>query len=311
MRILTNGHIFLRKCITITTFKLQFMKKNRLFIVLAALFTVVVVIFACQRENISQDEGLLLKSAYTETSCATECIEEGGPYFEQVTTQNFQANPFGSVTVTIWNTPTTIVYKITSSSHDLKKITLNGTNVYASNTVTPEPFLITVPVGTFGTDWNGCDAKAATIEVRRQNSNGTGAGVYLSFATSYNLVGVCQDCVEGFSYVTTDNKNVVFTYKSEVALTGAVVKFTCPHITGFVSNDGKIYTSNPGQGQGAPTVLTWKGDIPACVAVTFNISFTPDCGQNAAGFANVWTDFNVNDVSKKGSLQSIRYNCVP
>ncbi len=118
-----------------------------------------------------------------------------------------------------------------------------------------------------------------------------------------------EGCIESFSYATTDNLSVVFTYVSEEDLTNAEVKFTCPHITGISGIDAASFTVNPGNGKGSPTVLTWVGDIEACTTYTWDITFTPDCDQNAAGFANIWTDFKVNEVSKKGNLHNIVYSC--
>lgn len=116
-----------------------------------------------------------------------------------------------------------------------------------------------------------------------------------------------DDCLESFTYSTTDNKTVVFTYTSPVDINGAVIKLTDPHITGYTANDGKSYTvNNPNN----PTVLTWTGNITKCVPITFSITYTPDCSQNNAGFANVWTDFKVNDISKKNSATpNIKFNC--
>jgi len=89
------------------------------------------------------------------------------------------------------------------------------------------------------------------------------------------------------------------------------VKFTTPHITGYTAGDAKTYTINPSNPNvpGTQTVLTWTGDIEACTPITFTLSFSPDCIQNASGKLNLWTDFKVNGDSKKGTLENIKYDC--
>lgn len=109
-----------------------------------------------------------------------------------------------------------------------------------------------------------------------------------------------EGCDESFSYKTNDNLTVVFTYKSNVNIDGAEIKLTCPHITGFTSNDDKTYTVN---NTGNQTVLSWTGSIEACTTITFDLTFTPDCiyNENSEKWntPNIWTDFKVNEVSKK------------
>ena len=54
------------------------------------------------------------------------------------------------------------------------------------------------------------------------------------------------------------------------------------------------------------TVLTWTGDLTACEKVTFDLTFNPDCEQNG-NHANLWTDFKVNEVSKKDITVPLEY----
>jgi hypothetical protein len=115
------------------------------------------------------------------------------------------------------------------------------------------------------------------------------------------VVNVIPDgCEESFTYKTNDDLTVIFTYRSDVKIDGAEVKFTCPQITGYTSNDGKTYTVN---NTGNQTVLSWIGSIEACTSITFNLTFNPDCiyNENSKKWntPNIWTDFKVNEVSKK------------
>lgn len=114
-------------------------------------------------------------------------------------------------------------------------------------------------------------------------------------------VSECLGCVESFSYTVNDDLNVVFSYTSAVDVLGAVVKLTCPHIQttdGFTSDDGKVYEVN---NTGNNTVLSWTGDLAACQKITFYLTLIPDCSKknNGNGEVTLWTDFKVNEESKK------------
>jgi hypothetical protein len=154
----------------------------------------VVLFFSCQKEvntASSANRNPRPAFAYTGNSCSNSCIEEAGPYYEKTTTVSYSAQPFGSVNVVIYNTWTNLVYKFTSTTGDIRKITIGGIDYYGSNIPVSEPFTVTVPIGIYGTDWQACDNENALIEVRRVNSNGTGNGQYVSTTANYNLVPPC------------------------------------------------------------------------------------------------------------------------
>ncbi|MDI1323834.1 MAG: hypothetical protein PSV36_13880 [Algoriphagus sp.] len=145
--------------------------------------------------------------------------------------------------------------------------------------------------------------------------DGTGSNGYNNSVSSditVEAVNCVVACTESFSYVENQDGSYTFTYKSEVDITGAEVKFTSPQVTEVTSGDIKTYAVNPGNGQGSPTVSTWVGDITACTPITFTLLFTPDCEQNEGGFANLWTDFKVNSISKKNISETnpiIKFDC--
>lgn len=167
-------------------------------------------------------------------------------------------------------------------------------------------------------DWEACDEVTRKITLYKGNPNAVPQSV--DFETSYVLLPLCDDggteldddeCEEeDFFYdqviegVPSGVLRYTFTYIPCEDLTGAVVKFTSPHIKGFTSLDGKFYTINKGKKRGTPTVMTWVGDIPAG-GITFEVDFNPDCTQTNSGKANVWTDFKVNEVSKKFANSNI------
>jgi hypothetical protein len=165
--------------------------------------------------------------------------------------------------------------------------------------------------------WKACDDFDLDIILSIDSGNKT-----LTFNTSYVLLALCGDdddddddddeCdEEDFFYEKVnedpDDYTYLFTYIPCENLSNAVVKFTSPHIKSFVSMDDKVITTvNQGakSKRGNPTVLVWTGDIPKG-GITFEINFTPDCTQTNSDKANVWTDFKVNEVSKKFQWSNI------
>jgi hypothetical protein len=118
-------------------------------------------------------------------------------------------------------------------------------------------------------------------------------------AATYLLRGEC--CAETFTYVNKVGNQYLFTYVSPIALTDAVLTFTCPGIVGY---DAVVCAIEDLE---TPTNLTWTGDIGACTPITFLLTFYPNC--TGKGSLNLWTDFKVNGVSKKGALSNINYKC--
>ncbi|SFB48690.1 hypothetical protein [Algoriphagus aquimarinus] len=178
--------------------------------------------------------------------------------------------------------------------------------VSKSSTIT-----VTIPLEE---DWEPCDEVERTITVYRNSQHS------LSFTTSYTLLAVCddgddgtnEDCeVEEFYYNQVAGFTYDFTYIPCEALTGVTLKWTSPHIKGFSSSTPGII-ANKGKAKGSPTVLSWTGNVPAD-GITFSITFDPECAQNNAGFALLWTDFKVNEVSKKylnsDNINILNTNC--
>ena len=275
------------------------MKKTKLVSLFAAMTLLVSLTYSCAKEDQSStpadQKQMNLKSAYVD--CQSNCITPGsGIYYEKTgySTGTIGANS-KRIDYTVYNTETDFVVilkytrtPVNSGSSSTIKVTVNGSD-QSKTLINKTSATYTFPLAS---GWQACDLMNFSIIETIFNTDKP-----ISISGTYNLIGICiSGCTESFSYATSDNKNVVFTFVSPVSLTGAVVKLTCPHITGYTATDGKVYSVN---NEKNPTVLTWKGDITACTPVTFSLSFAPDCGQNNAGFANVWTDFTVNEDSKK------------
>ncbi|MDP3915407.1 MAG: hypothetical protein Q8R96_16900 [Bacteroidota bacterium] len=174
------------------------MKRQITLSLFAAILFVGGMFYSCSKEIAKEDDEMNLKAAKikvmatiaapTQADCQTACLGTESASFSKSYTLDYTAGPQGSATVTVTQYATEIVYSITSSTgSDLRKITIDGVDKYSSNTPAKEPFKITVPLGS---NWVGCQSKAAVIEVRR-NGDGTGGGSYLKFETSYNMISLC------------------------------------------------------------------------------------------------------------------------
>ncbi|MCH4553985.1 hypothetical protein [Aestuariibaculum lutulentum] len=279
--------------------------------------------FVCQQEDLSSEE-LLTANAKASTSlvsetstatlkeysddCSAMCIEEGSNTFYKKSGLKSdgagESDNSKNLSYDVYNTETELYVYVTytatgkSSSKIKFTIDINGNEVEFKNIETgvTKFHKITLPE-----NWQACDEIPFSIG---------GNGDDLDIDDSYALVGICQDtCEESFSYEANDDGSYTFTYSSSEDLTNAEVIFTCPHITDFKALDGKVYDVNPGQSQGKNTVLTWTGNLEACTPITFTLLFEADCNQNQANFANLFTDFKVNEISKKGDAENIKFDC--
>jgi len=273
---------------------------------------------SCEKESLQDDASRIKVQKYETASlrtmlayddCATSCIEEGSEayYFKSDSQAGSNGRNAKSVGYIAYNTENQFIveglYEITSGTSNAKAdITIESEGNIAemeevqSGTVVSHS--INLPEG-----WQACDM--VNFSVLQE-----ALGSPIEFNDSYSLIGVCSSgCDESFSYVENEDGSYTFTYVNSEDLDNAEAKFTCPHIKGYEAKDGKEYSVNPGNSHGSPTVLTWNGDIDACSEITFTLSFDADCEQNKAGKANLFTDFKVNGLSKKGDKENIVFAC--
>lgn len=114
---------------------------------------------------------------------------------------------------------------------------------------------------------------------------GSGGFVYYSTIT----VIECSDCEESFTYVDNGDRSYTFTYIPAEDVTAAEVVFTFAQ---GVDVDGLEGWENNGQTR--QSVM----DLEACEVYSWTVTLDAKCSGNSAN-SNVWTDFKVNDVSKK------------
>jgi hypothetical protein len=279
-----------------------------------------VLLSSCEKESLQDDftrikasnlstASLITELNYDENDCSSVCIEEGSEayYVKNDSKSGSSGRNAKAVGYNAYNTETQFIvevaYLITEGNSDAKAtITIDIDDdeveikeVTSGSTVS---HAIDLPEG-----WQACDVVNFSILQEA-------LGNPIDFNESYSLVGVCSSgCEESFDYIDNGNGIYTFTYESPEDIENAEVKFTCPHIYGFVPQDGKEYEVNPGNSNGSPTVLTWIGNIEACTAITFKLSFDSDCDQTNSGKANIFTDFKVNGESKKGSNENITFDC--
>lgn len=255
---------------------------------------------------------------YATTDCQNFCIDPENPEYsvQTATITNNNGPQIRVFTYAVYNTLTGFQldwnYASSNRAGRKLKITVSGAGFASPKSYTSAQLNGGPGSGsnTFAFDavWAACGVVTVVAEILDGDDD-----VLATNTTQYGLIGACiVSCEESFSYVQNQDGSYTFTYRSEVDLDDAEVKFTSPHVTEITSEDGKIYTVNPGNGKGSPTVSTWVGDITACTPITFTLSFTPDCDQNQGGFANIWTDFKVNEVSKKDISEptdTIKFEC--
>jgi hypothetical protein len=102
-----------------------------------------------------------------------------------------------------------------------------------------------------------------------------------------------------------------FVYNSPVAVTGAVVEFTFPHIMYFVPHitglkQRRIYTVNNAENI---TVISCTTDLVKGANPMFCFIVKADCSKGNSGFSTIWTDMKVNGVSVKGTLKNKVFAC--
>lgn len=130
-------------------------------------------------------------------------------------------------------------------------------------------------------------ALGAEVSYNFRAKIGSGGFDYLSTIT----VVECSDCEESFTYVDNGDKSYTFTYVPAEDVTGAEVVFTFAQ---GVDVDGLEGWENNGQTR--QDVM----DLEACEVYSWTVTLDAKCSGNSPN-SNVWTDFKVNDVSKKAN----------
>ncbi len=109
------------------------------------------------------------------------------------------------------------------------------------------------------------------------------------------ILTVNECCTESFSYIDNENGTYIFTYQVGEVMDDAELVFTFAQ-SAYVSGLSEDFSQNGQNGQ------TYKAtmDLQKCDVLEYTITLQANCSGNSPN-SNVWTDFKVNDVSKKNT----------
>lgn len=110
-------------------------------------------------------------------------------------------------------------------------------------------------------------------------------------------------CEESFNYIMNEDGSYTFTYIPGEDMTSAELVFTFAQASAVGLDNSWTHNGN-GNSQ------TWKTrmDLTACTEYSWTVFLDANCSGNS-GHSNLWTDFTVNEDSKKGDLTNIVKTC--
>ena len=255
--------------------------KRKLFLIgTLALIVAGGIFWSCQKENIATnpENGLNLKSAENCNVCVTNWIDSK----ETITIGT-------NVFVDIWNDDVNAYFKVYRlSGATIGNIQFdNGSNIGFTPAVTE--YLITKPIAQVV----AC-TKVSTFFNKIGGLGGAG-GTITNLTIDYYLRELCVvDCEESFSYTDNGDNTYTFTYIPAEDLTDAVLVFTFPQ---DILDEGLDNWTKNGQ------TLQTTMDLEACETYEWTVKLTCKDLNNPQ---NKWSDFKVNNYSKKGTLDNIK-----
>ncbi|HSI77088.1 MAG TPA: hypothetical protein VK957_14405 [Lunatimonas sp.] len=276
------------------------MQKGFLALISAAL------LFSCSQIEPFEMEGndrVLFSVASSGTEggdCDEDCItEDENSWFVKSFEHVYdETAPAKKLKVDVYNTPTQLIYKINTENTTIKFLSIGG--VLVINDVETSTYTHVVNLGVFGDDWDACDTEMLTILGYRNNMSGGGAGNLGTLNTSYDLIGVCQDCDESFDYTMNEDGSYTFNYIPSEDMNDAELVFTFAQ--GVV-----VAGLNDWETKGSTKEMSMN--LVACETYSWTVTLDTDCGGVGQPKANLWTDFKVNDESLKGDLENITKTC--
>ncbi len=126
-----------------------------------------------------------------------------------------------------------------------------------------------------------------------------GAGGFTELSVMVENCG----CEESFDYVENIDGSYTFTYVPTEDMIDAKLTFTFAQSVAVSGLDGWINSGNA-----TSSTETKIMTLDACEVYEWTVSLDKDCSGNSKN-SNVWTDFKVNDISKKGDLKNITQEC--
>ncbi len=271
------------------------MKKKLAILLMTILTAGLVIAVSCTKEvNSPENEitslkgNLLLKSASLLPDCSSECIIPGSEVYYRRTESNTvsrggKSGTANSKTVYIeyYNTKTEFVLKV-KSSNGWSDLIIDGIPKWTGGPVEADQWgIYRIPLAE---GWKACDPVNFNFQV-------AGNGPQASFTVRYNLIGICSHCKEQFSYEINFDGTYTFSYTPSEDYTNAKVEFT------FAQSDQVIVSGLPGwttEGQTKMKIM----DLVKCQTYEWIVGLSPKC-EGHTGSNNLWTDFRINDMSKK------------
>lgn len=222
-------------------------------------------------------------------ACSAGCITERVLFEDNTSTRIGNSSNYKNVNYQIWNTATQLIVQTTSNrATDKVEIIVNGV------TYTNDPAL-DVPAGELLFTYFELPEGYDPCEYTLTSVKHFGGGPQVTLSTiNYGVYEYCTACVESFSYVDEgDSQAYVFSYTPSESVTGANLVFT------FAQGTAESATGlDDWSVEGVTRQITM--DLVACKTYTWTVDLTPDCSGKSPN-SNVWTDFKVNDISKRNS----------
>lgn len=271
------------------------MKKKRIIILYATLVTGIALVASCTKEvNSSENEimpekgNMMLKSASILPDCESLCITPGSEVYYKRTESNIvswggksgTANS-KDVEIEYYNTETEFVLKVKSSS-GWTDLIIDGVSKWTGDPVAPNDWeIFRVPLSE---GWKPCDQVNYELTV-------TGNGPQALFTVSYSLIGICSHCREQFSYEKNFDGTYTFSYTPSEDFSDANVSFT------FAQADQVTVSGLLGWDKVGETRQKTM-NLLKCHTYEWIIDINSEWSGHS-GNSNLWTDFKVNNVSKK------------
>lgn len=244
---------------------------------------------SCQKE-----EGVNPALQFRSHDCASLCIDADAPVYHEESgfvRESTGSSNFRQFDYTVYNTlegfELAWAYSASSSTPRRLTFTVSGagfTSSLAYTTPCEKAPLSGTHSFPFTGSWSGCDnvSFTASLEdcggIQKAANSGT-----------YALVGACG-CDEDFHYTDNQNETYTFSYTPEEDLNDAHLIFTFAQ--------GVVVTGLTGWASNGVTRQNHE-DLEACTTYNWTVGLT--CADNP-GAHNLWTDFKVNNESKKNGL---------
>lgn len=269
-------------------------QKSKVFLKFSCLLVFFSIIFSCQTDELttttsdavtSKKVNSVLKTnliapvvaKISSGNCSTDCIKVDGPYFETTDQQIVSwggryNNQFSkTVDITYYNTATDFILKV-KSTEGWSDLVINGVSSWTKGPVAPGAWgTLTIPLNS---GWKSCDLKSFALQI-------AGNGPQANFNVSYNLFGVCNDCVTSFTGAAIScgqSREAVYIFKSDTDLSnfkiqGGLTNFTGEDAVVTVTGGNNITTKQRTPGGSSNRVTTVEGSLSKCSEVKITVTW--------------------------------------